>query len=145
MSTRLFERTLRPNVAVLGALRHEVDDSLRGAVSDAALRDIVLVVSELCTNAMQASPVGDEILVRIKVESAAVVVEVEDGGVGFSIAKQARAADHVESGRGLEIAKAVADDVVVKRRNRRTCVRARLGRNEALELAGDFKQASNSV
>lgn len=139
MSTSLFERTLRPNVAVLSALRHDVDDSLQGEVSDAALRDILLIVSELCTNAIQASPEGGEIVVRIKAERAGVVVEVEDSGLGFSLANNPRAVDHLESGRGLEIAKAVANDVVVKRRNRRTCVRAQLGGNEAFQLAGDFK------
>lgn len=139
MSTCLFERTLSPNVGVLSALRHEVDDSLNGTMSESALRDIVLLVSELCTNAIQASPDGGEIVVRIKADRSRVVVEVEDSGLGFSMTNNPRAVDHIETGRGLEIAKAVADDVEVKRRNRRTCVRAQLRRNETFQLAGDLQ------
>lgn len=141
MSGPLFERHLRPHVAGLRPLRHEVNAMLDGWVADATINDVLLVVSELCTNAIAATRgTRGDIVLRIGMPSdGSVLVEVEDTGDGFVLGSNPRSEDQREAGRGLEIAQAVADDIEVARHDRRTCVRARLRRNEALQLAGDLQ------
>jgi anti-sigma regulatory factor (Ser/Thr protein kinase) len=112
---------------------------LSGAVDEPVREDVLLLVSELCTNAIQAtSRRGDKIVVRVDLTDSDVVVEVEDSGSGFAFPDHV-AANQDESGRGLAIARRLAKHVEIDRRDERTCVRARLRRDEALQLSGDFK------
>lgn len=106
------------------------------------IRDVVLVVSELCTNAIQAVDGRPcDVVVRVCVpQSGSVNIEVEDCGTGFALEEergQAGVAD--ETGRGLSIVSWVADDLQVERSPERTVVRALLCGDEAVELPGDLK------
>lgn len=140
MHKAIFERRLQPSPSLLRPLRHEITRSLDGAVGEPVRNDVLLLVSELCTNAMEASNGRScEIVVRIDLtHDDCVVVEVEDCGDGFALNRR-RAEDHDEAGRGLAIAKALAKQVEVDRSEERTHVRAWLRRYEAFKLSGDFQ------
>ncbi len=90
--------------------------------------DLLLVASELATNALRASSGAEgSCCLRAWVEGADVVVEAEDDGAGLS--GELPPADELpalegERGRGLFIVRGLVDDVVVERRHGVTLVRA---------------------
>jgi anti-sigma regulatory factor (Ser/Thr protein kinase) len=109
----------------VGALRHAADAFLRES-TDQDLRDeLMLVVSELCTNAIEAvhNPSG-EVTLRVRNRDDSIIIEVEDLGPGFAAAMGRRGArDKDERGRGLQVVAALVDDLTVERKRRRTIVR----------------------
>ncbi len=95
------------------------------------LRDkLLLVVSELCTNAIEA--LGNEGLnftLRVRDLTHCVVVEVEDAGPGFGRAFGKRGADdETERGRGLAVVQSLVDEFSVTRRRGMTTVRCVVNR-----------------
>ncbi len=124
-----FEYRFSPSVATIPLGRHLLRDWLELlAVEEAERADLLLVASELCSNAVRHSTGAPRALVlRAYAEGDAVVVEVEDDGEGFELG--ARYDDEVpdpelERGRGLYVVEALTDDISVRRESGRTVVRA---------------------
>ncbi len=137
----LVECRVLPTVESIRSVRREIEATLSPMISADRVRDVVLVVSELCTNAVEAAEEGAcDVVVRVGVPSSrSVNIEVEDSGAGFALDDQGDATEADESGRGLSIVSWVADDLEVERSRDRTVVRALLRSNETLKLAGDLQ------
>ena len=88
--------------------------------------DLVLTVSELCTNAVRfGSGAPGALSMQAWAEDDAIVVEVSDDGHGFEWQAADDAPDpDADEGRGLYLVSTLADDVEVIRRGDRTIVRA---------------------
>lgn len=88
-------------------------------VSDAALADLKVAVTEACTNAIQhAYPVGSaeaSVVVRYRTAAGLLEVEVEDGGCGFDPNQPPPVASQNDEnqGMGLLIIRALAEEVVI--------------------------------
>lgn len=131
----LVECRVAPSMESVRDVRREVESALKPLLPAETIRDVVLIVSELCTNAIEAAPDGaGEVVVRVGVPSSrSCTVEVEDCGGGFSLEETRVPADEAdETGRGLSIVQWVADDLEVERHPRRTVVRALLRNDESL-------------
>ena len=124
-----FEYRFSPSPATIPLARHLFSDWLQYlAVDDAERSDLLLVVSELCSNAVRhASGTPGGLALRSWAEGDAIVVEVEDDGAGFELVD--RYDDELpdtfaEQGRGLYVVQALTDDMSVRRRADHTVVRA---------------------
>jgi serine/threonine-protein kinase RsbW len=87
-------------------------------MSEIALADLKLAVTEVCGNAVQHAYMDDPGVVRIvfEVEPEAIEVSVEDegAGAGFPEIDESVLIDGpAESGMGLAVVQAVMDDVVI--------------------------------
>jgi serine/threonine-protein kinase RsbW len=89
------------------------------AMSEIALADLKLAVTEVCGNAVQHAYKEDPGVVRVvfQVESEAIEVSVEDEGPGAAFAdiddESALRDEPAESGMGLAIVRAVMDEVAI--------------------------------
>jgi len=124
-----FEYRFSPSPATIPLCRHLFSDWIDHlSVDDAERSDLLLVVSELCSNAVRhASGAPGALVLRAWAEGDDVAVEVEDDGAGFEL--EGRYDDEVpdpasEQGRGLYVVEALTDVVTVTRRGDRTVVRA---------------------
>ncbi|MGI9022185.1 MAG: ATP-binding SpoIIE family protein phosphatase [Acidimicrobiales bacterium] len=124
-----FEYRFSPSAATIPLCRHLFSDWLEHLrVDDAERADLLLVVSELCSNAVRhASGAPRAVALRAWAEGDDVAVEVEDDGTGFEL--ESRYDDEVpdsnaEQGRGLYVVEALSDQVTVRRLDDRTLVRA---------------------
>jgi len=124
-----FEYRFSPNAATIPLCRHLFSDWVEHlAVDDAERSDLLLVVSELCSNAVRhASGAPGALALRAWAEGDNLVVEVEDDGAGFEL--EGRYEDELpdldaEQGRGLYVVEALSDEVTVQRLQDRTVVRA---------------------
>ncbi len=124
-----FEYRFSPSPATIPLCRHLFSDWIDHlSVDDAERSDLLLVVSELCSNAVRhASGAPGALVLRAWAEGDDVAVEVEDDGAGFEL--EGRYDDEVpdpasEQGRGLYVVEALTDVVTVMRRGDRTIVRA---------------------
>lgn len=124
-----FEYRFSPNAATVPLGRHLLSDWLDHlAVEDAERSDLLLVASELCSNAIRHSTgAPSSLMLRAWADRDALVVEVEDDGPGFELADLY--ADEVpdiesEGGRGLFVVDALSDRLTVSRVANRTVVRA---------------------
>lgn len=126
-----FEVALVPDLGALAPLRREVAARLdAGVLGSVTVENLLLVLSELATNAIQATApdgAGAAVLVRVRPRSAAVIAEVENTGPAFveasALAEQQVAGD-AEGGRGLVIVRALTDEVTIQFRAGRCVVRA---------------------
>ncbi|MEV4254066.1 ATP-binding protein [Spirillospora sp. NPDC049652] len=95
-------RLLNASLAALG-----VDESI--------CDDIELMLTEACTNVIRHAGAGDEYTVRLTIVDERCMIRVIDSGRGVDIqaveAAEKGAAPTAESGRGLQIMRALADDV----------------------------------
>jgi len=124
-----FEYRFSPSAATIPLCRHLFADWLEHlTVDDAERSDLLLVVSELCSNAVRhASGAPRALALRAWAEGGDVAVEVEDDGAGFEL--EGRYDDELpdadaEQGRGLYVVEALSDQVTVRRLEDRTLVRA---------------------
>lgn len=124
-----FEYRFSPSPATIPLGRHLLADWLEHlALDDAERADLLLVASELCSNAVRhASGAPGALALRAHVAGDAVVIEVEDDGQGFELA--ARYGDELpdleaERGRGLYVVDSLSDEVTVVCRDGHTVVRA---------------------
>jgi len=124
-----FEYRFSPSPATIPLCRHLFSDWIEHlSIDDAERSDLLLVVSELCSNAVRhASGASGALVLRAWAEGDDVAVEVEDDGAGFEL--EGRYDDEVpdpasEQGRGLYVVEALTDVVTVMRREDRTIVRA---------------------
>jgi serine/threonine-protein kinase RsbW len=88
------------------------------SMSEVALADLKLAVTEVCGNAVQHAYTDDPGVVRVVFEVEPDVIEVsvvdEGAGAGFPDIDESVLSDGpVESGMGLAIVKAVMDDVTI--------------------------------
>jgi anti-sigma regulatory factor (Ser/Thr protein kinase) len=125
-----LERVVPARFPEVGALRREASAFLNDSSTIALREKLLLVVSELCTNAIEAlSNPTAEFTLRVRDLHDCVVVEVEDEGPGFSEAFfKPGADDNTERGRGLAVVKSLVDDFSVVRKRSRTIVRCVLVR-----------------
>jgi anti-sigma regulatory factor (Ser/Thr protein kinase) len=97
-------------------------------VDDEERADLLLVASELCSNAVRHSTGAPTSLVlRARADADAVVIEVEDDGSGFDIplSDDGDLPDaSAEQGRGIYLARALTDELDAFRRDGNTVVRA---------------------
>ncbi|MCP2339552.1 ATP-binding protein [Actinomadura rupiterrae] len=95
-------RLLDASLGVLG-----VDEPIRG--------DIELMLTEACTNVIRHAQAGDDFTVRVSILDTRCVIRVIDSGRGIDSRTVATAEEPAaltaESGRGLQIMRALADDV----------------------------------
>jgi serine/threonine-protein kinase RsbW len=123
-----YRFTPRSRIAIRVA-RNVVGQWLRAqpAVDLDGVDDLLVALSELCTNAVQHATGGEGcVAVRGRVSDDAVVLEVEDDGEGFDDPGPIEhdELDHgAERGRGLFIVKSLVDDIEFERRPGRMIVR----------------------
>lgn len=102
----------------VAALRRACDAFLHESTDDRFRHTLLLVVSELCTNAIEAlQNTRAELTLRVRDLPSSVEVEVEDEGPGFGSAfGRPGADDQDERGRGLQVVRSLVDDLRVERR-----------------------------
>lgn len=124
-----FGYRFSPNPATVPLARHLFSDWLEHQPVDESERsDLLLVASELCSNAVRHASGGPgAVELRAWVEGDSLVVEVEDDGEGFEL-------DHyhddelpdpaASQGRGLYVVDALSDEFSAERVRNHTIVRA---------------------
>lgn len=125
-----FEYRFTPREAVVPLARHFLQEWLvHVPVDPLEVEDVLVIASELCTNAVRASSGRDGgVALRAWTEGSDVLVEVEDDGDGFTWPEHA---DHdlpdpeEEMGRGLFLVQALADEISIRTEDGRTFVRCR--------------------
>ncbi len=115
---REFDHRFSAHLAAVPVARHLFEEWLRQqGVDDTDRNDLLVVVSELCTNAVRsAGGRRSRLRLRARPDADALVVDVEDDGPGFDVAVPS--ADDVPpvertSGRGLFIVQSLVDRVEV--------------------------------
>lgn len=123
-----YRFTPRSRIAIRVA-RNVVGQWLRAqpAVDLDGVDDLLVAVSELCTNAVQHATGGEGcVAIRGRVCDDAIVIEVEDDGAGFTdpgpVAHD-ELDDEAERGRGLFIVRSLVDDIEFERLDGRMVVR----------------------
>lgn len=120
----VLERLVPARFPEVGALRRATNEFLEDGYTDRFRDTLVLVVSELCTNAIEA--LGNpraEFVLRVSDLHDRVQVEVEDSGPGFAQAfNRPGASEGDQRGRGLQVVRSVVDEFSVHRRHGRTVV-----------------------
>ena len=122
-----FEYRFSPSLATVPLARHLFGDWLEHmAIDDSERADLLLVASELCSNAVRhGSGKPGALAVRAWADADALVVEVEDDGAGMELSERLEDPDlDAEQGRGLYVVRALTDDLTVRRIDDRTVVRA---------------------
>ncbi len=122
-----FEYRFSPSFATVPLARHLLEDWLEHLSLDAGERDdLLLVASELCSNAVRhASGKPGALAMRAWADGDALVVEVEDDGAGMELSHRMEDPDlDAEQGRGIYVVRALTDDLTVRRVEERTVVRA---------------------
>jgi serine/threonine-protein kinase RsbW len=93
-------------------IRRILGDTLRGlGVSEACIGDILVAISEACTNVVQHADSTSHYEVTVAVEGPQCVLKVVDRGRGFDDEPAKNVHPDSESGRGIKIMKALVDDV----------------------------------
>jgi serine phosphatase RsbU (regulator of sigma subunit)/anti-sigma regulatory factor (Ser/Thr protein kinase) len=125
-----MEYRFSPSMATVPLARHLLADWLEMVGVDGTdAADLLLVASELCANAVRhSSGAPSSCGLRAWSEGDAIVIEVEDDGIGFVMPAFRDESDlpdpDREQGRGLFLADALTDDLFVAVEIDRTVVRA---------------------
>ena len=122
-----FEYRFSPSLATVPLARHLLGDWLDHlAIDDSERDDLLLVASELCSNAVRhASGKPGALAMRAWADRDALIVEVEDDGPGMELSHRMEDPDlEAETGRGIYVVRALTDDLTVRRVEERTVVRA---------------------
>ena len=126
MADTVLELAVPARLPAISALRRAVEGFLADSVERTRRYQILLVVSELATNAIEAvhNPRA-EVLLRAKdLDDNGIVIEIEDDGPGFGEAMgHPGATMDDERGRGLQVVRALVDDFSVDRHHGRTTIR----------------------
>lgn len=121
-----FQVELAPHVRQLAPMRKVVSERLlTHDVAASDVDDVLLILSELCTNAIQATATGgDRVVARVQLSPTSLTVEVENVGPPFEseVATARHGPDRVR-GRGLDIVRALAGDVTMMYEDGRSTVR----------------------
>lgn len=95
-------------------IRRVLGDTLRAlGVTDECASDILIATSEACTNALHHGGPDRRYEVAVSIGDACCVLKVVDRGAGFDPQAVGPAPADAESGRGLELMRALVDDVSV--------------------------------
>jgi serine/threonine-protein kinase RsbW len=92
-------------------VHHALDEV--GADKD-CIADIALAQTEACTNVVKHSGPGDQYEVRVDIDNEKCIIRVIDTGRGFdsqSLGGGARPDDSAERGRGIQLMRALVDEV----------------------------------
>jgi serine phosphatase RsbU (regulator of sigma subunit)/anti-sigma regulatory factor (Ser/Thr protein kinase) len=125
--TAPFEYRFSPNAVTVPLARNLFSDWLDNiGVDPSDAEDLLLTVSELCTNAVRfSSGAPGALSVHAWADADAIVVEVADDGGGFEWQEVTDVPDpDADTGRGLFLVTSLVDQVEVTRRDDRTIVRA---------------------
>lgn len=95
-------------------IRRVLGDTLRAlGVTDECASDILIATSEACTNALHHGGPDRRYEVGVSIGETRCVLKVVDRGAGFDPGSIGPAPEDAESGRGLELMRALVDDVSV--------------------------------
>ncbi|MDQ6724770.1 MAG: SpoIIE family protein phosphatase [Actinomycetota bacterium] len=122
-----FEYRFSPSLAAVPLTRHLFADWLEHlSLDESEVGDVLLVASELCSNAVRhASGQPGALALRAWADADALVIEVEDDGPGMELSRRVEDPDlDAEQGRGIYVVRALIDDLTVRREGERTVVRA---------------------
>jgi serine phosphatase RsbU (regulator of sigma subunit)/anti-sigma regulatory factor (Ser/Thr protein kinase) len=124
-----FEYRFSPSLANVSLVRHFLADWLtRQHLDQPDVDDLLLVASELCSNAIRASSGRPASLsLRARTEGDAVVLEVEDDGGGLDLLPlpgDELPDPDAEQGRGLFLVRALTDEVASLTVSGHTVIRA---------------------
>jgi serine/threonine-protein kinase RsbW len=112
-----FSLDLPRETLSIPVIRRILGDTLRGlGVSETCIADILVAISEACTNVVQHAESTSRYEVSVVVEGGQCVLQVVDRGRGFNDKAPQNVHPDSESGRGIKIMKALVDDVVVDSR-----------------------------
>jgi serine/threonine-protein kinase RsbW len=94
-------------------IRRILGDTLRGlGVSETCIADILVAISEACTNVVQHADSSSRYEVIAGIDGGECVLKIVDRGRGFTDEDRDESAHpDAESGRGITIMKALVDDV----------------------------------
>jgi serine/threonine-protein kinase RsbW len=93
-------------------IRRILGDTLHGlGVSESCVADILVAISEACTNVVQHADSTSRYEVTVGIEGGQCVLKVVDRGQGFAGDSKDSVHPDSESGRGIKIMKALVDDV----------------------------------
>ncbi|MDQ4144416.1 MAG: ATP-binding protein [Actinomycetota bacterium] len=111
--TIVFTLCLPRDRASVPVVRHLLHSSMENlGVEDDCLSDIEIAVTEACTNVLQHSTGQEEYEVAVEVNEKMCEIRVTDTGQGFDHEGLApKAPDTAESGRGIQLMKALVDKV----------------------------------
>jgi anti-sigma regulatory factor (Ser/Thr protein kinase) len=114
----------------VAALRRAADAFLHESTDEHLRHTLLLVVSELCTNAVEAlQNTRAELTLRVRDLPACVVIEVEDRGPGFGSALgRPGSEENDERGRGVMVVRSLVDEFTVDRSYGRTTVRCTIAK-----------------
>ncbi|MBB2913600.1 serine/threonine-protein kinase RsbW [Streptosporangium becharense] len=100
------------DAASVPVIRQLLDSSLRTLGVEPRIReDIQLMLSEACSNVIKHATPSDDYMVSTELARDKCVIKVVDAGDGFDFTGTASAAPTAEHGRGLQIMRALADDI----------------------------------
>src|SRR5262249_46271892 len=108
----------RPEYITLGRLALTAIAGVR-PLSDETLHDLKLALTEACTNSVKHAygDDGGSVDIHYELLSDRLAVEVDDAGSGFDLGNGRSAADELEEGGlGIEIIRAVTDEVEIAER-----------------------------
>jgi anti-sigma regulatory factor (Ser/Thr protein kinase) len=105
----------RPSSETPSLARHAVDSFLAGRIDDDLLSELLLVTSELVTNAVTHGSRSDPVWVHLLLLTDEVAITVSSVSAdGEHVARDARLAEpSAETGRGLAIVRELCDEVAV--------------------------------
>lgn len=107
-----FSLDLPRETLSIPVMRRVLGDTLRGlGVSEACVADILVAISEACTNVVQHADSTSRYEVTAGIEAGRCVLKVVDRGQGFDAVSEKKVRPDSESGRGIKIMKALVDDV----------------------------------
>jgi anti-sigma regulatory factor (Ser/Thr protein kinase) len=130
MSDTVLELAVPARFQQVAALRRACDAFLHDSAGEDLRHKLLLVVSELCTNSIEAlQNTRTELIVRVHDMPDCITIEVEDRGPGFGSAIGRPPAENLdERGRGLHVVRSLVDDFAVERSYGRTTVRVSVAR-----------------
>jgi serine/threonine-protein kinase RsbW len=106
------------DAASVPVIRQMLEGALRSlGVEEQIRQDIELMLTEACSNVIRHAGPSDEYTVSVGVHDDLCVIRVIDTGNGFDPQAVREAQPGAESGRGLQIMRALADDVRFTNRN----------------------------
>jgi serine/threonine-protein kinase RsbW len=107
-----FSLDLPRETLSIPVIRRILGDTLRElGVSEGCIADILVAISEACTNVVQHADSTSRYEVTVAIEDGQCVLKVVDRGQGFDDKSTKNVHPDSESGRGIKIMRALVDDV----------------------------------